>query len=59
VVAVGPLAEDFEPVVDLGEGAKAKCIWQSGRTAGQLYAGSARSFVEMAPRAKYGAEPGR
>jgi hypothetical protein len=29
VVSIGPLAQNFEPVVDFGERAKAKYFWQS------------------------------
>jgi hypothetical protein len=59
VVAIGPLAQNLEPGVDLGEGAKAKCLWQGERAAGRPSVRPARSLVEMAPRAKRGAGSGR
>jgi hypothetical protein len=34
VVVIGPLAENLKPGVDFGEGAKAKCLWQSECAAG-------------------------
>jgi hypothetical protein len=59
VVSIGPFAQNFEPQVDFGERAKAKCFWQSIRATGRPDIQPTQSFVEMAPRAKHRAVYGK